>query len=68
VTWVREMPTSCGDHKLGTGCTRSTRDYGKCIITAPENAPDHVLGHELRHCFGYEHAADVRALDAARKR
>lgn len=68
VQWVREAPTFCGAHKVSRGCTWRTNDFKTCKIWATEDVSDEVLGHELRHCFGYDHAADVqtRAEDLRR--
>lgn len=68
VTWVRELPNFCGDQKLSTGCARVSRDFTSCTIWVPEGAPEYVLGHELLHCFGYDHAANVQRNAEALRR
>ena len=64
VTWNREAPTYCGSHKVANGCALSSPGYRTCSIWAREDVSDAVLGHELRHCFGYEHESSVRKRDA----
>lgn len=60
IEWVREKPTNCGDTARAEGCAYSTKDYSRCKLYALETATDAVLGHELRHCFGYEHETDLK--------
>jgi hypothetical protein len=66
IHWKREAPTSetCVNHRLAgrvpQGCARVAADHSVCRITAHEWVHDAVLGHELRHCFGWEHEADLK--------
>ena len=57
VTWERRAPDSCGMPPLVTvlACTFPSRDWSMCRIVAPEGTSDAVLGHEMRHCFGWVH-------------
>lgn len=61
VTWERARPAynTCGDTPNAIGCARHDPAFTRCIITAAEDAPDHVLAHELRHCFGWVHTRHV---------
>lgn len=54
IQWVRGVKENCGGALSPLGCAE-TFDGGRCTITTPSNAPDEVLGHEFRHCFGYSH-------------
>lgn len=62
IEWVREKPTFCGEgtHAGMRGCAKRSLGYKTCTIWATEDVPDEVLGHELRHCFGYEHAGALK--------
>jgi hypothetical protein len=55
VTWERRTPFFCGDVLGAAGCAYRDHGYRHCTIVAPEDVSDAVLGHELRHCFGWEH-------------
>jgi hypothetical protein len=55
ITWERARPEKCGDGIHVIACARYTWDFTRCRITADEDAPDHVLAHEFRHCFGWVH-------------
>ena len=55
VQWKRVAPRDCGDVKHAHGCSKITLNGNLCIIEVPENAPDWVLAHEFKHCFGYVH-------------
>jgi hypothetical protein len=65
VLWRREQPTTetCGNSRLPgrvpDACANVAQDHSSCRITAHEWATEALLGHELRHCFGWKHAADV---------
>lgn len=58
IEWRRVTPTECGDLRQGPlsllyGCATN---YGSiCVIEVPENAPDWLIAHEFKHCFGYSH-------------
>lgn len=60
IQWDRVAPTTCGGQIETRGCaqwsTPRTKDINTCIITARADSPDDILGHEFRHCFGYDHA------------
>lgn len=61
IAWVRKAPAACGDLRAGGdraihGCAYRSADRSACVIWMPENAPDWVIAHEVKHCFGYEHA------------
>lgn len=53
VTWVRDM-SPCPWY--ANACVRRTPDRSKCWIYMYEDAADHTVAHEFKHCFGYEHA------------
>lgn len=55
IVWVRGIEKECAGAKSPTGCAERLGDAG-CKITTPEDAPDEILAHEFRHCFGYRHA------------
>ncbi len=57
ITWAKRLPTTpCNASGLVLGCaTRTLPDYSSCIIEMPEDAPDWLIAHEFRHCFGWEH-------------
>ena len=66
VTWAREAPTivTCRNERIDgrslRGCAQVARDHSRCRIIAHEFIYDSVLGHELRHCFGWHHDADLK--------
>ena len=65
VTWTREAPTriTCRNERVRfdlRGCAIWARDYSRCRIIADEFIYDSTLGHELRHCFGWQHEADIK--------
>ena len=65
VSWRREAPTaaSCRNSRLvrvPQGCAHVADDHSRCQITAHEWVEDALLGHELRHCFGWKHEADIK--------
>ena len=60
VEWKREAPTRCGPLAASAerqlhGCTTTTHQGAVCRIEMREDAPDWVIAHEFRHCFGYAH-------------
>ena len=65
VQWKRVAPKDCGTVEHAYGCSRITLDGNLCIIEVPENAPDWVLAHEFKHCFGYVHKHGPRPQLAA---
>ena len=54
ILWVRGIMSNCGGAKSPIGCAEIIRQ-DKCVITMPENAPDEIVAHEFKHCFGYVH-------------
>jgi hypothetical protein len=65
VEWKRVAPKDCGTVQHAHGCSRITLNGNLCTIEVPENAPDWVLAHEFKHCFGYVHKRDARPQLAA---
>lgn len=56
IHWVQEYPETClGVKGQYSGCAEVSRDGRYCKITMPENSPDYVIAHEVKHCFGYAH-------------
>jgi hypothetical protein len=52
ITWIRKAPVNCGG-EMRDGCA-VTRGPA-CFIYMDEDAPDFIIAHEFRHCFGYKH-------------
>lgn len=74
VTWRRETPTKATCHnprwspqRVPEGCAAVAANHSVCRIIAHEWADDNILGHELRHCFGWKHAADAKAWEERRR-
>lgn len=55
VTWIQQKPFECGETKNALGCATITKDNSRCVIHADANAPDFVIAHEFKHCFGFIH-------------
>jgi hypothetical protein len=58
IEWRRVTPKQCGDLRTTTlfellGCAHF--DGTTCLLEMPEDAPDWLIAHEFRHCFGYSH-------------
>jgi hypothetical protein len=64
VSWSREAPTrdTCRNVRVVSphGCAQVATDHTRCRIIAHEWSHDALLGHELRHCFGWKHEADLK--------
>ena len=54
IKWVRGVKENCGGALSPLGCAEPFHG-GRCVITTPSNAPEEILGHEFKHCFGYVH-------------
>lgn len=52
ITWVMK---ECTEIKGAEGCAGVSPSKTHCTIIAPSNARNQVLGHELKHCFGWVH-------------
>ena len=57
ITWVRAVPAQCANAQNALGCAIYAEGWRvpNCLIIMPEDAPDWVIAHEFKHCFGYEH-------------
>lgn len=55
VTWIQQKPFKCAEAKNPLGCAHITRDNKTCIIEMDADAPDFVVAHEFKHCFGFVH-------------
>ena len=53
IVWNKQAPKDCGMSGKFNGCAKSTKL--DCTITMAEDAPDHTVAEEFRHCFGYTH-------------
>ena len=53
IRWIRGVEKNCGGARSPDGCADWSGN--PCVITMKEDAPDYVIAHEFRHCFGYVH-------------
>lgn len=59
ITWIAQAPVVCGgyDTRKGDvtihGCAQVSPDQQRCTVMMAENAPDWVVAHEFKHCFGW---------------
>jgi len=58
ITWIKQAPKNCGTASVAKGdqihgCAQVGAEA--CVIFMAEDAPDWVVAHEIRHCFGYMH-------------
>jgi len=59
VTWMKIEPATCGDQPGTGGCamfsTPQTLADNHCTVFMAEDAPDMIVAHEVKHCFGFSH-------------
>jgi hypothetical protein len=53
ITWVRQSPKVCAGKPETDGCfVKSGND---CAVVMAWDAPDSVVSHEIKHCYGWTH-------------
>ena len=53
ITWEKRAPILCAGLKNSAGCAYV--EAHQCRIVMREDAPDWVVAHEFKHCFGWIH-------------
>jgi len=57
IHWIRATPEKCGGEALQGrtlhGCAKVFPSG--CVLTMAEDAPDWLVAHEVKHCFGWDH-------------
>lgn len=60
IEWKRQAPQTCGGSPSPLGCAYMSKDWTTCRIEMAEGAPDFIIAHEFRHCFGWVHPSGGR--------